>query len=388
MTVDTPGSQSALRMANQQRVLRAVRAAGSLTQTQIARTTGLSAATVSNIVRELRETGVVEVAATSSNGRRAQSVSLAGASGYAVGVQVTATHLRAAVGDMAYQILAEEDIRYDAGQSAERGLRRAEWLVTTLLRQARVDRSRVRGLTLALPDPVAAGAELAGWHDVDVAADFGEAIGLPVDQLPDAAAAAVGEMVWGAGREAADVVYLNLSTSVGAALILGGQVYEGHGGLAGQLGHITVNEHGRICHCGNRGCLETVVGAPYLTELLPRRSDGMPPSLEQLVDAALAGDLGSRRAIADAGHAAGTAAALVCNLLNPQRFVVGGELADAGDLLLDPMRDMISRHTLPNTAAQVTVSAAELAGSAAARGAMGSVVRSAALHHDDAAVAL
>ncbi|MGH3715715.1 MAG: ROK family transcriptional regulator, partial [Micromonosporaceae bacterium] len=312
MTGDTPGSQSALREANQRRVLRAVRSAGSLTQAQIARATGLSAATVSNIVRQLRDSGAVAVAPTSSGGRRAQAVSLARDTGLAVGVHVTGTHLRAAICDMAYEVLAEEQIPYQVGQSAERGLRRAEWLVSTLLRQARVDRTKIKGVGVALPGPIdadsghlATGTVLAAWEGVDVAEDLAERVGLPVEVVSDAHAAALGELIWGAGRDSTELAYLKLSAGVAAALVINGEVYRGFGGLAGEFGHITVNDQGRICRCGNRGCLETVVGGPYLLELLPRRTDQAPPTLDRLIADALDGDLGSRRVIADAGRAAG-----------------------------------------------------------------------------------
>src|SRR6478609_4550892 len=108
MSTDTPGSQSSLHRANLERVLRAVRMAGSLTQAEIARSTGLSAATVSNIVRELKESGTVVVADTSSGGRRARSVSLSGDAGIVVGVDFGHTHLRVAVGNLAHRVLAEE----------------------------------------------------------------------------------------------------------------------------------------------------------------------------------------------------------------------------------------------------------------------------------------
>ncbi|KPC90123.1 transcriptional regulator, partial [Streptomyces sp. NRRL F-6602] len=106
--METPGSQSSLHRANLERVVRAVRLSGSLTQAEIARTTGLSAATVSNIVRELKESGTVEVTPTSAGGRRARSVSLSGDAGIVIGVDFGHTHLRVAVGNLAHQILAEE----------------------------------------------------------------------------------------------------------------------------------------------------------------------------------------------------------------------------------------------------------------------------------------
>jgi predicted NBD/HSP70 family sugar kinase/biotin operon repressor len=384
MAGDTPGSQSALREANQRRLLRALSSAGSMTQAQIARTTGLSAATVSNIVRELRDLGMVTVSPTSSGGRRAQSVSLARGTGLAVGVHVTASHLRAAICDMAYDVLAEERIPYDVTQSPERGIRRAEWLVATLIRQARVDRTKIRGIGVAVPGPIeertgrlGAGTVLATWQGVDIAAELSRRVGMRVQVANDAHAAALGESIWGAGRGIPDLAYLKLSSSVGAALVINGKVYKGYGGLAGEFGHITVNEQGRICRCGNRGCLETVVGGPYLLELLPVDPGQPRPTLERLVAAALDGDLGSRRVIADAGRAVGAAAAVLCNLLNPQRLVVGGELAGAGELLLAPIQEALVRQALPAAVRMVEVVPAELADSAAVRGALAAVVRSA-----------
>ncbi len=384
MAGETPGSQSALREANQRRLLRAISSAGSMTQAQIARTTGLSAATVSNIVRELRDLGMVTVSPTSSGGRRAQSVSLARGTGLAVGVHVTASHLRAAICDMAYDVLAEERIPYDVTQSPERGMRRAEWLVATLIRQARVDRTKIRGVGVAVPGPIeertgrlSAGTVLTTWQGVDIAAELSRRVGMRVQVANDAHAAALGESIWGAGRDVPDLAYLKLSSSVGAALVINGKVYQGYGGLAGEFGHITVNEQGRICRCGNRGCLETVVGGPYLLELLPVDPGQPRPTLERLVAAALDGDLGSRRVIADAGRAVGAAAAVLCNLLNPQRLVVGGELAGAGELLLGPIQEALVRQALPAAVRMVEVVPAELAGSAAVRGALAAVVRSA-----------
>src|SRR6266487_3523067 len=134
MTADTapmPGSQSALRRANQLRVLGAVRTAGMPTQAEIARLTGLSAATVSNIVRELREAGTVVVSPTLASGRRAQSVALARPVGVSVGIDLGVSHLRVAVSDLGDRVVAEETIAYDVAASAERGIRRAVFLNET-----------------------------------------------------------------------------------------------------------------------------------------------------------------------------------------------------------------------------------------------------------------
>lgn len=382
MVADTPGSQSALREANLRRVLRAVRAAGSLTQAEIARSTGLSAATVSTIVRELQARSMVVVTPT-SQGRRAQSVSLSQRTGLAIGIEIGPAHMRVAISDMGYRVLIEKSIDYDVAQSPERGLRRVDWLVSTLLREARVDRSQVRGVGVSVPgplDPVTGGVRsvtlVPRWEGVDIADELSGRVDLPVQLITHVNAAALGELACGVSRSTAEMVYVRLSTNVEAAVVIKGEVYPGSSGLAGQFGHITVDESGPVCRCGNRGCLETVVGGPRLLDLLPKRSEGERPTLPGLVQAALDGDLGSRRVIGDAGRAVGAAAAILCNVLNPQQIVLGGKLAQAGELLLDPIRQVLCRRTLPAAAEIVDVLRGELGDRAAVVGALATVVRS------------
>ncbi|HEV8372841.1 MAG TPA: ROK family transcriptional regulator, partial [Actinomycetota bacterium] len=302
-TAPMPGSQSALRRANQLRVLRAVRTAGALTQAEIARGTGLSAATVSNIVRELREAGTVLVSPTYSGGRRAQRVELARHAGIAVGVDFGVSHLRVALSDLGDRIVAEETIAYDVAASAERGMRRAVWLVETLLAQARVDRSEVIGVGVGVPGPVdAATGEIdtatimTGWAGVRPAEELRGRLGMPVHVDNDANLGALGEMVGGAGRGCGHLVYLKLSNGVGAGIVADGRLYRGAGGIAGEIGHITVDARGPVCRCGNRGCLETLVGGPYLLQMLPRPvgRDEPPPTLLSVIASAMAGDPGCR----------------------------------------------------------------------------------------------
>jgi predicted NBD/HSP70 family sugar kinase len=355
-TAPMPGSQSALRRANQLRVLRAVRTAGALTQAEIARGTGLSAATVSNIVRELREAGTVVVSPTYSGGRRAQRVELARHAGIAVGVDFGVSHLRVALSDLGDRIVAEETIAYDVAASAERGMRRAVWLVETLLAQSRVDRSEVIGVGVGVPGPVdAATGEIdtatimTGWAGVRPAEELRGRLGMPVHVDNDANLGALGEMVGGAGRGCGHLVYLKLSNGVGAGIVADGRLYRGAGGIAGEIGHITVDARGPVCRCGNRGCLETLVGGPYLLQMLPRPvgRDEPPPTLLSVIASAMAGDPGCRRILSDAGRALGSGVAILANLFNPRLVILGGELAQAGDLLVQSIRQTAELGAIP-----------------------------------------
>lgn len=349
----TPGSQASLREANARRVLDALRVSGSLTQAEIARRTGLSPATVSNIVGQLRASGTVDVSPTSSGGRRAVSVTLSRRAGLVVGLDFGHSHLRVALGDLSHTVLAVDEIDIDVDHRAEEGMDAAAALVDTLLARAGVDRGEVIGVGMGLPGPidstsgaVGSSAILPGWVGVPAAAAMAERLALPVRVDNDANLGALAEITWGAGRGASDVAYIKAATGVGGALVIGGKLHRGRSGTAGEIGHTTLDETGPVCRCGNRGCLETFVGAPMLLGLL-RTSHGPDITLREMLARAAEGDAGCQRVISDAGRAIGVAVANLCNLVNPEMVVVGGELASAGDVLLDPLREVVGRFAIP-----------------------------------------
>jgi len=380
MSVETPGSQSSLHRANLERVLRAVRMAGSLTQAEIARTTGLSAATVSNIVRELKDSGTVVVTPTSSGGRRARSVSLSADAGIVVGVDFGHSHLRVAIGNLAHRVLAEESEPIDTDASAAQGFDRAERIVARLLGQTGFERDKVIGVGLGVPGPIdvetgalGSTAILPGWSGISPGRELSTRLGMPVYVDNDANLGALGELVWGAGRGLSDLAYIKVASGVGAGLVIAGQIYRGPGGTAGEIGHITLDESGPVCRCGNRGCLETFVSARHVLGLLAA-SHGPGLTLSKVVQLAQRGDLGCRRVIADVGRHVGTGVANLCNLLNPRRVILGGDLAEAGDLVLDPLRESVARYAIPSAARQLSVMPGTLGGRAEVLGALALVM--------------
>ncbi|GAA0467838.1 ROK family transcriptional regulator [Streptomyces stramineus] len=380
MGVETPGSQSSLHRANLERVVRAVRMAGSLTQAEIARTTGLSAATVSNIVRELKDGGTVEVTPTSSGGRRARSVSLSGDAGIVVGVDFGHTHLRVAVGNLAHRVLAEEAEPLDVDASAAQGLDRAEQLVKRLIAEAGISPDKIVGVGLGVPGPIdvetgalGSTAILPGWAGTNPRDALAARLSVPVYVDNDANLGALGELVWGAGRGAADLAYIKVASGVGAGLVINGKIYRGPGGTAGEIGHITLDESGPVCRCGNRGCLETFTAARYVLPLL-HSAHGTDLTVARMVRLARDGDPGCRRVIADVGRHIGSGVANLCNVLNPRRVVLGGDLAESGELVLGPIRESVSRYAIPSAARQLEIVPGALGGRAEVLGALALVL--------------
>ncbi|MFI2737577.1 ROK family protein [Streptomyces sp. NPDC018711] len=378
--METPGSQTSLHRANLERVVRAVRMAGSLTQAEIARTTGLSAATVSNIVRELKDGGTVEVTPTSAGGRRARSVSLSGDAGIVIGVDFGHTHLRVAIGNLAHQVLAEEAEPLDVDASSAEGFDRAEQLVKRLIRATGIGPDKVIGVGLGVPGPIDVSSGtlgstsiLPGWSGISPADELSGRLGVPVHVDNDANLGALGELVWGSGRGVKDLAYIKVASGVGAGLVIDGRVYRGPGGTAGEIGHITLDESGPVCRCGNRGCLETFTAARYVLPLL-QPSHGPDLTMERVVQLAREGDPGCRRVIADVGRHIGSGIANLCNLLNPSRVVLGGDIAEAGELVLGPIRDSVSRYAIPSAARQLSLAQGALGGRAEVLGALALVL--------------
>jgi predicted NBD/HSP70 family sugar kinase len=178
---------------------------------------------------------------------------------------------------------------------------------------------------------------------------------------------------FGAGSGLSDVLYVKVSSGIGAGLVLGGRLYHGSVGLAGELGHVQVREHGDVCRCGNRGCLETVAAAGALLAALRHTNPG-DLGVRDVLALIAARDPGARRVVDDAGRAIGRVLADACNVLNPAAIIVGGELSTAGAPLLDGIRESIDRHAQPAIAQAVQIMPGALGERAEVLGALATII--------------
>jgi glucokinase len=188
------------------------------------------------------------------------------------------------------------------------------------------------------------------WRDAPIRDVVARATGLPVVVDNDCTAGAYGEFRVGAARGVNDVLYLGVGTGIGGGLILAGSLYRGAHGFAAEAGHIVVEEDGPLCGCGNRGCLETVASGRAITREgraaarehppLAARAGGDPDAVTGpiVVEAARDGDAVARGIVEEAGRRLGVGIAGLVNVLDPELVVVGGGVAGAGDLLLEPAR--------------------------------------------------
>jgi predicted NBD/HSP70 family sugar kinase len=366
-------------------VIDVLRRRGTASQADIARETGLSRTTISNLVAELRDAGLVVERGTPSAGgrvgRRGVPLALDPAAGCALGVDFGHTHVRVAASDLSSRLLAERTLRLDVDNSAAAALDATTELVTEILAEVPIDRGDVLGVGLGIPGPidrvsglVGSSAILPGWPGLNPKVELERRLDLRVEVDNDANLGALGELTFGTGKGARNLIYVKIASGVGAGIVLDGRVYHGATGIAGEIGHVLVAPDGQVCRCGNRGCLETVASTPALLALL-RRSRGRDElSVADMLATARDRDLQSRRVLTDGGRAIGRVLADLCNCLNPELVVVGGELNEAGGSLAAGIRDSIDRYALPAAAGTVSVRGGVLAERAELLGALALII--------------
>jgi predicted NBD/HSP70 family sugar kinase len=338
-----PGSQSSLREANRNRIIGAVKHHGGLTQVELAGATGLSPATVSNIVKELTASGVLHATPSTHSGRRAVRVTLAHGLGLVVGIHIDQRHMRVALADLAATIVAEHHLPLARDHRADAELDRAAMLVVDMLESVDSKLDEVLGIGIGVAAPIDARTGtiarrgiMRGWDGVRIAESLQGRLQRPVHVDNSSNLAAIAETRYGAARGKRDVLVIDVGEGIGAGLLVDGRLIRGHRGAAGEFGHLIVQMDGPRCRCGNRGCLEAVASAPAVIDALPAAP--ATTKTTDLIIRAMSGDPTYMRAVADAGRTIGRAAAGLCNVLDPERVVIGGELARAGELLLGPMR--------------------------------------------------
>ncbi|GAB3975888.1 ROK family transcriptional regulator [Actinoallomurus acanthiterrae] len=368
------------------RVLEALHHVGQSSRSELTRLTGLSRATVSSIVTDLLSAGLIREGADTSDpatrptGRPAQSLTLVPSAAYAVAADIGHHHVRVAVSDLHGNPIWDTSVAGDTDRAPRETLDLTADLIHQALREKGIPIGDVLGLGVDIAVPVRAAdgvleahGIMPGWVGLRPGRELEQRTGLTTWIANDADAGALAERLYGAGRGTSDMIYIRLSTGIGAGIVSSGRPLTGAGGLAGEFGHTLADPRGPICRCGNRGCLETVAGSAAIARLLEQSWDRRVtvPDLLRLIDE---GEKGAVRALEDAAERVGFVLANLVTVLNPEFIVVGGDLAAAGPKLFEPMERAIRRYALAPAAEDVTVVPGELGDQAEVRGAAGMVL--------------
>ncbi len=226
---------------------------------------------------------------------------------------------------------------------------------------------RVAALGICSPGPVDHESgmlidppNLQGLHHTPLRQKLVERLGIPVVLEHDAKAAGLGDYYFGAGRGSRSMIYVVVGTGVGAALIVDGAVYRGSHNSAGEIGHTTIDRNGELCGCGSRGCVETYMSGPWLARRYERLHAPEMAATQLLTGGDVArlaaeGDPIALQVFQDAGDALGAAVATMAMMLDVDLYVIGGSVAKAGDLLLEPARRGVPKYSFRSVSTRVQI---------------------------------
>ena len=298
-----------------------------------------------------------------SGGRRSKTFSLNGNLGLVAGVDIGATSIDLAIADFSGKSL----VRYSEPATVKDGpikiLGRACSLLEKMLKENDLSPEKMNGIGIGVPGPVdfsvgtlVSPPIMPGWDRypiIQTVQQWFPSANVVVDN--DVNVMALGEINKGAGKGVDNLIFVKIGTGIGAGIICEGNIYRGSSGCAGDIGHISVDKSGPLCHCGNRGCLEALAGGPAIAErALMAAQAGKSPILmkyyemngqvlhtEDVGDAAREGDAVAIEVIRESGQYIGDVLASLVNFYNPEMIVIGGGVRNLGNLLLSSIRQTV-----------------------------------------------
>lgn len=355
---------------------------GPLSRRDAARLTGLSAASVTKLVKPMishgylienhREAGVP--------GRPQIPLQVDPERHHAIGMKLMDSEIVGVVADLNAAVLSAHRMKY--ADTSPAGVVAAISELTSILldRSPSVD-DRLLGIGIGVGGHVNgnAGVVVEGpflnWHNVPLRQLVTDATGLPAIIENDVNTLALAEQWFGAGSSFPTFAVITLGIGVGCALVFDGQLWRGVSGAAGEFGHMVVDPDGPACHCGKRGCLEAMIGDQAIAAAMSKAAGRRISKVSQVVAAAHAGDPDAREIFTQAGVALGRAIASLLSLLNPPLVILSGEGITNSDLFIDALRAELSRDAFSTTAQDCTLLVHPLPDETWARGAAASMLR-------------
>jgi len=377
---------------NETLILNAIRRYSPVSRTDIAKMTGLSGATVTKFVDNLIQIGFVREDGyeDSRGGRRPTLLKLAPEAGFAVGVDLGAVNLRAAVVNLEAEIVAKIAKKTKADEGRERVFKRITEIIHEVIDASGVERKKIKGIGIGISGIIdhQKGVclfcpNIKGWENVPVKRLLEEKFGIEVSIDDSSRMAALAEHWCGLARKVENFIFVNVGFGMGSGIFTNGRLYRGSRGTAGELGHTTIDEKGSRCQCGNRGCLETLVSGPAIVRRTRERLEEGVVSLvgkmsgddfaritpELVAEAARKGDKLAFNIMEKTGEYLGIGIANAVNLFNPELVIIGAGISRAGDLFLDTAKRTVKARALHTAATSVDIKLSVLGDTTAAQGA-------------------
>ncbi len=307
---------------------------------------------------------------------------------YRIGVDVGGTNVKVALVDKTGSIVYSDTVPTRAEMGYEYTISNIITAIRNLMKESKVSKDLIEGIGFGFPGQidcdngiVRLAPNIPGWVNIPIAEIVSKEFEIPVKVDNDVRCAALAELNYGAGRGAKNLICITVGTGIGSGLIINGKLVRGASNAAGEIGHIKLQmEGGPICGCGDTGCLEAFASGPSIVALAEEYIKGgkstkyrelANPDITPYIvaEAAKQGDVVAKKIFEIMGNYIGVGLASVVNLLNPEKIVIGGGVADAGDLLFIPLKETLKKRTMPIQGSAVEVVHAELGNTAGVIGA-------------------
>lgn len=357
---------------NSRLVLKTIFDQGEISRADIARTTDLTATTVSGIVAEAIDKGLVEEVGsiTLARGKPPTLVSMVKDSRHLIGLDLARSEFQGAVMNLRGEQMQQVCIPVD-GQTGDEALDLVYELIDALVNSSDIP---LLGIGIAAPGIIDAGNGVVGhavnfgWYGLPLRRLLNDRYGLPVYVANDNDVAVLAEYTFGDYKSSTDLVVVSVGHGIGAGIVLGGQLFYGHGFGAGEIGHVAVVEDGELCMCGNYGCLETIASSRAIVKraqsiaqenreslLHQYATDLKGLKIGAVVHAYEAGDPYLQEVVADVGRYLGVALANLVGVLSVPTILVAGSVAQFGQPLLAALREVVAKHSLAALASQTQI---------------------------------
>jgi glucokinase-like ROK family protein len=351
-----------------------------VSRTDIAEELGLTRAGVTVIINELIDHGIIlETDSRSTpSGRPPVVLKVNPKCGLVAAIDMGAVHLSVALGDVSARIIEEIEQPFKISNGPQHCLKEASLALQAVLDKCGIEIKDLSAVGISVPGPVITDAGMVmappimpGWDKFPIRDTLEAQWGVPVTLNNDADLGALGEWAYGAGRGERNLAYIKVSSGIGAGLIINQQIFVGATGSAGEIGHLTIDKNGPLCTCGNYGCLEAFASGNAIEFQAQKLADSGKRTIladfdhkqirvSDVADAARRGDLEAQEILNRSGTFIGIAIAGLINLLNPNVVIIGGSVAEVGDILTAPIRKMVKERSLPASEHIVKITTAML----------------------------
>lgn len=371
-----------MKSVNRTIILNKIRTDGPISRAQIAKDTKLTPPTVSSNVKTLLEEGIIEESelGESRGGRKPTMLLIRHTAFYIIGVDIGPENINCIVADLAGTIYTRTSSRLVLPLTNETFLTQLTTCIRQVILQTTVPKEDVIGIGVAMHGVVdiETGTSLVApnlrLRNIPIKSTLEDEFRLDVKVENDARVMALGEAWFGEHEQVGSMLAVNIGRGVGAGILVDGKLFHGAENIAGEIGHMTIDIHGDICECGNRGCLQTFATgsaiAKRANEEMRNRMEYLPFTAEKVYELACAGDELSKKVLADTGNFIGIGLTNLIHMLNPSKIIIGGGVMKSEQFIHPAILTAIERHALTPGAKRTDVEVSKLGEDATILGAI------------------